>query len=149
MMIHDITEKAGRYKRRKRIGRGPGSGTGKTAGRGHKGAHSRAGHSRKIGHEGGQTPFFMRIRKVGFSNFQFANNYAIVNLGAIAKAFEDGAEVNPALLVKHGLVRDLKLPVKVLAQGELHNKKLSVTAAKFSASAKAKLEAAGGSATEA
>ncbi len=144
MMIHEITEKAGRYKSRKRIGRGTGSGTGKTAGRGHKGAGSRAGYARKIAHEGGQIPFFTRFPKRGFSNAQFRTEYAIVNIAALDARFDDGAEVNADMLVKVGLIRDTKLPVKILGSGET-GKKFSVTAAKFSASAKDKIEKAGGS----
>ncbi|MAX23788.1 MAG: 50S ribosomal protein L15 [Phycisphaeraceae bacterium] len=148
MMIHEITEKVGRHKKRKRVGRGPGSGLGKTCGRGHKGAGSRAGYSKKAAHEGGQMAFFRRIPKRGFSNAMFRTDYAIVNIQDLAKRFEDGAEVNPDMLVKAGLIRNTKDPVKVLGQGEL-SKKLTVTAAKFSESAKAKITAAGGTATEA
>ena len=147
MMIHEITEKAGRYKARKRIGRGPGSGKGKTAGRGHKGRGSRSGNSRRFAYEGGQVAFFTRFPKRGFSNANFRTEYAVVNISALDKRFEDGAEVNPDMLVKVGLIRDAKLPVKVLGTGET-TKKFTVTAAKFSASAKEKLEKAGGSATE-
>ncbi|MEM9790784.1 MAG: 50S ribosomal protein L15 [Planctomycetota bacterium] len=146
MMIHDITEKAGPHKRRKRIGRGPGSGNGKTAGRGHKGARSRAGFSRKLHHEGGQNPFFMRLPKVGFSNVQFALEFAIVNLRVLEARFDDGAQVDAALLAKHGLIRSEKMPVKVLGTGEL-TKKLTLTVAAVSGSARQKVEKAGGSIT--
>ena len=146
MMIHEVTEKAGRHKRRKRIGRGPGSGYGKTAGRGHKGYGSRSGNSNP--HEGGGSPMHVRFPKRGFSNAPFANPVAVVNLKAIDARFEDGADVTPAMLVKHGLIRDTKLPVKVLGFGET-TKKLNVTAAKFSASAKEKIEKAGGTITQA
>lgn len=147
MMIHEITEKAGRYKARKRVGRGPGSGHGKTAGRGHKGAGSRAGHSRRPAYEGGQVAFYTRFPKRGFSNAKFRTDYAVVNLGAIDARFEDGAEVNPDMLVKCGLIRDTSLPVKVLATGET-SKRLTVTAAKFSSAAKQKIEQAGGTVNE-
>jgi large subunit ribosomal protein L15 len=147
MMIHEITEKVGSHKKRKRVGRGPGSGLGKTCGRGHKGAGSRSGYSRKAAHEGGQMAFFRRIPKRGFTNAMFRTDYAIVNIQDLAKRFEDGAEVNPDMLVKAGLIRNTKDPVKVLGQGDL-TKKLTVTAAKFSESAKAKITAAGGTATE-
>jgi len=147
MMIHEVTEKAGRYKARKRVGRGTGSGQGKTAGRGHKGAGSRAGFSRKLAYEGGQIPFFTRFPKRGFSNAQFRTEYAVVNVAALDARFEDGSEVNPQMLVKVGLIRDTSLPVKILGTGET-TKKLTVTAAKFSAAAKEKLEKAGGTATE-
>ncbi|HCD30951.1 MAG TPA: 50S ribosomal protein L15 [Phycisphaerales bacterium] len=148
MMIHEITEKVGRHKKRKRVGRGPGSGLGKTCGRGHKGAGSRAGYSKKAAHEGGQMAFFRRIPKRGFTNSMFRTDYAIVNIQDLAMRFEDGGEVNPDMLVKAGLIRNSKDPVKVLDQGEL-SIKLNVTAAKFSESAKAKITAAGGSVIEA
>ncbi len=144
MMIHEITEKVGRHKRRKRIGRGPGSGTGKTAGRGHKGYGSRSGNSNP--HNGGGTPLFKMLPKRGFSNAMFKKHYAVVNLSAIDARFEDGSEVNPEMLVKHGLIRDTKLPVKVLGSGET-SKKLTVSAAKFSKSAEEKIKGAGGSVT--
>ncbi len=145
MMIHEITEKAGAHKRRKRVGRGVGSGHGKTCGRGHKGARSRSGFSSNGKTEGGQMPLFRRIPKVGFSNARFRKHFAIVNLKAIEARFEDGAEVNPAMLAKLGLIRDTKLPVKVLGGGEV-TKKLTVTVAAYSAAAKEKIEKAGGSA---
>lgn len=144
MMIHEITEKAGRHKRRKRIGRGPGSGKGKTSGRGHKGFGSRSGNSNP--HEGGGTPMWKMLPKRGFSNAMFKKHYALVNVSAINARFEDGAEVNPEMLVKHGLIRDTKLPVKVLGTGET-TKKLTVSAAKFSKSAEEKITKAGGSVT--
>ncbi|WP_432799725.1 50S ribosomal protein L15 [Poriferisphaera sp. WC338] len=146
MMIHEITAKVGAHKKRKRVGRGPGSGTGKTAGRGHKGAGSRAGYSNSGAHEGGQMPLFRRVAKRGFSNAQFRKEFSIVNLKALEARFDDGAEVNADMLVKVGLIRSTKLPVKVLGEGEL-TKKLQVTAAKFSKSASEKIEKAGGSVT--
>lgn len=148
MMIHEITPKAGRYRNRKRLGRGIGSGHGKTAGRGTKGAGSRSGWSGSIraSREGGQTPFFARFAKRGFNNVNFTTRYAVVNIKDLDAAFADGDEVNPDLLVKAGLVRDTKLPVKILGHGDT-GKKLSVTAAAFTASAKDKIEKAGGSAT--
>lgn len=147
MMIHEITKQVGKHKARKRIGRGPGSGHGKTSGRGHKGAGSRAGWSRQrsAGMEGGQMPFFRRFPKRGFSNARFAKVFAVVNLRALDDRFEDGNEVNPEMLVKVGLLRDASEPVKILGDGEL-TKKLNVTAAAFSESAKKKIEAAGGKA---
>jgi large subunit ribosomal protein L15 len=148
MMIHEVTEKVGPHKKRKRVGRGPGSGLGKTCGRGHKGAGSRAGNSRKAGHEGGQMAFFRRIPKRGFSNAEFRTDYATVNLKALEQRFDDGAEVNPDMLVKAGLIRNTKDPVKILGEGDL-TKKLTVTAAKFSEAAKAKITAAGGTVNEA
>ncbi|MEO1235600.1 MAG: 50S ribosomal protein L15 [Planctomycetota bacterium] len=143
MMIHEVTEKVGRHKRRKRVGRGVGSGHGKTAGRGHKGYGSRSGNSAP--HEGGRIPMWKRFPKRGFSNVNFATTFAVVNLKAIDARFNEGEEVNADTLVKLGLVRDAKLPVKVLGQGEL-TKKLTVTAAAFSKSAAEKITAAGGEA---
>lgn len=144
MMIHEVTEKAGKHKKRKRIGRGPGSGTGKTAGRGHKGYGSRSGNSSP--HNGGGTPLFKMLPKRGFSNAMFKKHFAIVNLAAIDARFEDGSEINAEMLVKHGLIRDTSLPVKVLGEGET-SKKFTVTAAKFSKSAEEKITKAGGSVT--
>lgn len=147
MMIHDITEKVGRHKQRKRIGRGHGSGFGKTSGRGHKGAKSRSGYKRRASYEGGQRPFFQRFPKRGFSNAQFRKHYHLVNVKSLEELFEAGDTVDCAVLAAKGLVRDTKLPLKVLGEGDL-TKKLDVTAAKFSGSAREKIEAAGGSATE-
>ncbi len=142
MMIHEITEKVGRHKKRKRIGRGVGSGTGKTAGRGHKGYGSRSGNSNA--HEGGAIPMWKRFPKRGFSNAEFMTHYAIINLKAIDARFQDGEEVNAESLAKLGLIRDSSQPVKVLGEGEL-TKKVAVTATKFSKSASDKITAAGGS----
>lgn len=144
MMIHEITEKAGRHKRRKRIGRGVGSGHGKTAGRGHKGYGSRSGNSNP--HEGGAIPMWKRFPKRGFSNVEFMTQYAVINLKAIDARYQDGEEVNAESLVKLGLIRDTKRPVKVLGEGEI-TKKVTVTADKFSKSAAEKIAAAGGSVT--
>jgi large subunit ribosomal protein L15 len=148
MMIHEITDKVGRYPARKRVGRGEASGSGKTSGRGHKGAGSRSGNSYRPYFEGGQMPFARRMPKRGFSNVQFATQYHVVNLKSLEARLSDGAEVTPESLAEAGLIRDTSLPVKVLGQGDL-SKKLMVTAAKFSASARAKIEAAGGSVVEA
>lgn len=145
-MIHEITEKAGKYKSRKRIGRGHGSGSGKTSGRGHKGAGSRSGYSRRPAFEGGQMPYFRRIPKRGFSNAAFKTEYHIVNVASLQNRFEDGATVDAAALVEAGLIRNTKLPVKILAHGDL-SIKLQVTADKFSGSATNKIESAGGSVT--
>ena len=146
MMIHEITEKAGKYKSRKRIGRGHGSGSGKTSGRGHKGARSRAGFSRRPAFEGGQMPYFRRIPKRGFTNADFRTVYHIVNVASLEERFKKGATVDAATLVESGLVSNFNNPIKVLGQGEL-TIKLDVTANKFSASATTKIEAAGGSVT--
>ncbi len=145
-MIHEITEQVGKHKRRKRIGRGPGSGHGKTAGRGHKGAKSRSGWSGSIHplYEGGQMPFFQRIPKRGFSNVQFARQWAVVNVKLLQTNFADGDTVDAQTLAEKHLVHK-GLPVKILGEGEL-TKKLTVAASKFSASAKQKIEQAGGTA---
>ena len=144
MMIHEITEKSGKYKARKRIGRGHGSGSGKTSGRGHKGAKSRAGYSRRPAFEGGQMPYFRRIPQRGFSNAAFRTVYHIVNVAALQDRFKAGTNVDAAALVEAGLIRNTKNPVKVLAHGDI-TVKLNVTADKFSGSAVKKIEAVGGS----
>lgn len=144
MMIHEITKQAGKYKARKRVGRGHGSGSGKTAGRGHKGAGSRSGYSRRPAFEGGQMTFVRRMPKRGFSNAAFRNLYHIVNVKDLEKRLDDGAEVNVETLAAAGLVRDTSRPLKVLGQGDL-TKKFTVVAERFSASAKKKIEDAGGS----
>jgi len=146
MMIHDITKQVGRHKRAKRLGRGIGSGRGKTCGRGHKGAGSRSGWSGSIraSREGGQMPFFRRIAKRGFSNAKFKKQFSIVNIRTIEAKFENGIEINPELLHGAGLIPNTRIPVKVLGQGDL-TKKLKVTAAAFSKSAADKITNAGGS----
>lgn len=146
MMIHEITEKVGKHRSRKRIGRGHGSGHGKTSGRGHKGAASRSGWTHRPGFEGGQMPLIRRMPKRGFTNVQFRTLYAIVNVQTLQERCEKGAKVDAASLFEAGIIRD-NLPLKVLGHGEL-TKKLDITAAKFSASAKEKIQAAGGSITE-
>ena len=127
---------------RKRIGRGQGSGQGKTAGRGHKGAQSRSGYTRKRGFEGGQMPLHRRVPKRGFHN-PFRVEYAVVNLDMIADRFEAGAVVTPDLLRERGLVREAGAPIKVLARGDV-GKALTVRAHKFSGKAAEKIAAAGG-----
>ena len=128
---------------KKRVGRGHGTGQGTQAGRGHKGAQSRSGYSFKRGFEGGQMPLHRRIPKRGFHN-PFRVEYAVVNLDALSERFADGADVTPDLMRAIGLVRDARLPIKVLARGEV-SKKLSVQAHKFSGKAAEKIAAAGGS----
>ena len=147
MMIHDITSKVGRHTARKRIGRGHGSGHGKTSGRGHKGAGSRSGCSRRAYFEGGQMSWTRRIPKRGFTNAAFKKRYHVVNISLLEERVEDGADVTVEVLAHLGLVRDASLPLKVLGDGEI-TKKFNVTAAKLSRSAVAKIEAAGGSVTE-
>ncbi len=146
MMIHEITEKTGKYKSRKRIGRGHGSGSGKTSGRGHKGAQSRSGYSRRPAFEGGQMQYFRRIPKRGFSNAEFKTVYHIVNLASIEQRFEKGATVDATSLVEAGLIRNFNNPVKILGNGDI-TISINITADKFSASAVKKIESAGGSVT--
>lgn len=147
MMIHEVTKQVGKYKKRKRVGRGIGSGTGKTAGRGTKGAGARSGFGGSIraSREGGQMPLFRRVPKRGFSNFHFAKNFAVINIKALEARFESGATVNPEALVKAGLLANARTPVKILGEGEL-TKKLTVVAAAFSETAKQKITSAGGAA---
>jgi len=142
MELHNLRPATGAKRPRKRVGRGPGSGNGKTAGRGHKGQKSRSGYSRRYGFEGGQMPLVRRIPKRGFFNV-FRVDYQVVNLRDLDRVFADGDEVTPATLLEKGLIRRGPKPVKVLATGDL-SKKLSVVADKFSGSAKSKIEAAGG-----
>ena len=145
MNINEITEIAGRHKRRKRVGRGRGSGMGKTCGRGHKGAGQRSGWTSRGQFEGGQMPTFRRLPKRGFSNVQFATRYGIVNIGSLEDRYEAGAHVTAQSLLEVGLLRTVRYPVKVLGDGIL-TKKLTVDAAKFSKSAMEKIQAAGGDA---
>ena len=128
---------------RKRVGRGHGSGNGKTAGKGHKGQNARSGGGVRIGFEGGQMPLARRIPKRGFNNI-FAKTYAIVNVADLNK-FESGAQVDAEALLQAGLIKKACDGVKVLGNGELE-KSLTVKAAAFSASAKEKIEKAGGKA---
>ncbi len=148
--LHNLKPKPGSKKTRKRIGRGEGSGLGKTSGRGHKGAGSRSGRKRKAGYEGGQNPIHMRMRKLRgphkkqsmpFENFRTKTQP--VNLSDLEERFDSGAEVTLESLREKGLAKR-KDPVKVLARGEI-KKKLEVHAHAFSAAAKEKIEAAGGS----
>jgi len=145
MNIGDITKLAGRHKRRIRVGRGRGSGHGMTCGRGDKGGGSRSGWKQRGMQEGGQMPTFRRIPKRGFSNVQFAVRYSVVNIALLDERFTSGTHVTPLALREAGLVRNMRLPVKILGTGET-KKKLIVEAAAFSATAKAKIEAAGGEA---
>lgn len=143
MELHDLRPARGAKKARKRIGRGPGSGTGKTAGRGHKGQKSRSGYSRRYGFEGGQMPLVRRIPKRGFYNV-FRVEYQVVNLRDLERVFANGDTVSVETLADKGLVRRGKKPVKVLGDGDL-SKELTVRVHKFSASAKTGIEKAGGS----
>lgn len=146
MMIHEITEKVGAHKLRKRVGRGEGSGHGGTSGKGHKGALSRAGWTSRPSYAGGATPFSRRFPKRGFSNADFRVDYHIINLKAISQSFEAGETVDIETLAKKGLVPDTTRPLKVLAEGEL-TKKVTIRAERYSETAKAKIEKAGGTIT--
>ncbi|HJB98395.1 MAG TPA: 50S ribosomal protein L15 [Candidatus Acutalibacter pullicola] len=143
MKLNQLTATPGATKERKRIGRGYGSGNGKTAGKGHKGQKARAGHGQQPGFEGGQMPLQRRIPKRGFNNI-FAKEIVSVNVGTLNK-FEDGAAVDAAALIQAGIIKKSCDGVKILSNGEL-NKKLTVKANAFSEAAKAKIEAAGGKA---
>ncbi len=143
MNITEITTRAGAHRKRKRVGRGEASGTGKTAGRGHKGAGARSGYRRTVLAEGGMFPLFRRLPKFGFNNAQFRTEYQVVNVADLEKRFEAGAHVTPAALEGAGLIRDGRSLVKVLGNGELA-KKLTVEAHRFSSSAVAKIESTGG-----
>jgi large subunit ribosomal protein L15 len=151
MKLHDLSPARGSKHARKRLGRGPGSGTGKTAGRGEKGQKSRSGHTHRIGFEGGQMPLIRRVPKRGFTNI-WRTEYAVVNLAQLEKLFgaggpqDAGNEVTPEALVAHGVTRSGR-PVKVLGTGEV-GRALTVKAHRFSKSARAKIEAAGGSCEE-
>ena len=143
MKLHELSPAPGSVRDVKRIGRGHGSGQGKTAGKGHKGQKARAGRGMQIGFEGGQMPLQRRIPKRGFNNI-FATPYTIINLAALNR-FEDGATVDVEALLKAGVIKSAPNGVKVLGNGKLE-KAVTVKAAAFSESAKAKIEAAGGKA---
>ena len=144
MKIHELTPAADSNKAVKRVGRGHGSGNGKTAGKGHKGQKARAGHGMRPGFEGGQMPLQRRLPKRGFNNI-FAKEIVAVNVGTLEKKFENGATVDIDALVKAGVVKNSFDGVKILSNGTL-NKSLTVKATAFSKSAKEKIEAAGGKA---
>ncbi|MBC1483779.1 50S ribosomal protein L15 [Listeria sp. FSL L7-1485] len=141
MKLHELKPSEGSRKERNRVGRGTGSGNGKTSGRGHKGQKARSGGGVRLGFEGGQLPLFRRIPKRGFTNIN-RKEFAIVNLDVLNR-FEDGTEVTPELLIETGIIRNEKSGIKVLSDGKIE-KKLTVKANKFSAAAKDAIEAAGG-----
>ncbi|MEH7300501.1 MULTISPECIES: 50S ribosomal protein L15 [Neobacillus] len=141
MKLHELKPAEGSRKERKRLGRGIGSGQGKTAGKGHKGQNARSGGGVRLGFEGGQTPLFRRLPKRGFTNVS-RKEYAVVNLDALNR-FEEGTEVTPELLIETGVVSNEKAGIKILAKGNVE-KKLTVKAHKFSSAAKEAIEAAGG-----
>ena len=142
MDLSNLRKPKGATHAKKRVGRGQGSGHGKTASRGHKGAKSRSGFTRKRGFEGGQMPLHRRVPKRGFNN-EFRVEYAVVNLDTLAERFDDGTTVTPELLREKGLIHSARQPIKVLARGDI-SKKLTVQAHKFSGKAAEKILAAGG-----
>ena len=142
MKLHELSPAPGSVKEGYRKGRGPGSGNGKTAGKGHKGQNARSGGGVRIGFEGGQLPLYRKLPKRGFKNY-FATQYAIVNVSDLDKRFNDGDTVNLETLMAAGLIKKSLDGLKVLGNGEI-TKKLTVEAAIFSASAKEKIEAVGG-----
>ena len=146
MKLNELRPAEGSVQERFRKGRGPGSGNGKTAGKGHKGQNARSGGGVRPGFEGGQFPIYRQLPKRGFNNKRFATVYATINVSDLNR-FEDGAIVDIEALLAARVIRKAQDGLKVLGNGEL-NKKLTVKAAKFSAAAKEKIEAAGGSCEE-
>ena len=142
MKLHELRPSEGAFKTSKRLGRGTGSGLGKTSGKGHKGQNARSGGGVRPGFEGGQLPLFRRLPKRGFSNAMFKVEYATINVSDLEK-FEDGAVVTPELLKEMGILKKQLAGVKVLGNGNL-TKKLTVKANKFSSTAKTKIENVGG-----
>ena len=141
MKMHELAPAIGSTKEAKRIGRGHGSGNGKTAGKGHKGQKARAGHGMRPGFEGGQMPLQRRVPKRGFNNI-IAKEWLAINVAAL-EVFEDGTVVDAAALAQKGIIKKANLPVKVLGNGKI-TKKLEVKLNAFSASAAEKIAAAGG-----
>ena len=142
MKLHELQPAFGSTKAPKRLGRGIGSGLGKTSGKGHKGAKARSGGGKRPGFEGGQMPLTMRIPKRGFTN-KWRKEYETINI-SVLNIFEDGMEVGPIELLEYGIINKVLDGVKIMGGGEL-TKKLTVQAHKFTATAKEKIEAAGGS----
>ena len=144
MKLHELRPNDKAFKERKRVGRGPGSGLGKTSGKGHKGQNARSGGGVRPGFEGGQLPLFRRLPKRGFSNAKFKTEYAVINLSDLNK-FEDGAIVTPEILKEMGVLKNQLDGVKVLGNGKL-DKKLTVKAHRFSKTAIEAIEKMGGKA---
>ena len=142
MKLHELSPQEGSVQEKFRKGRGPGSGNGKTAGKGHKGQNARSGGGVRPGFEGGQLPLYRKLPKRGFNNYRFGKCYSVVNVQSLNK-FNDGDVVDCAALLAAGLINKCNDGIKVLGEGEL-TKKLTVKAAVFSASAKEKIEAVGG-----
>jgi large subunit ribosomal protein L15 len=143
MKLHELCPAEGSTTAQKRLGRGVGSGLGKTSGKGHKGAKARSGGGKRPGFEGGQMPLYRRVPKKGFTNI-FGNEYVAINVERL-NDFEDGAVVDTKALLDAGIIKKVQDGVKIMGDGEL-TKKLTVKAAKFTASAKEKIEALGGKA---
>ena len=143
MKLHDLKPAVGATTAPKRLGRGTGSGLGKTYGKGHKGAKARSGGGKRPGFEGGQMPLTMRLPKRGFTN-KWRTEYVAINVDRL-EVFEDGQVVSPVELIEMGIIKKIEDGVKIMGNGEL-TKKLTVQANKFTASAKEKIEAAGGKA---
>ena len=143
MKLHELKPAFGSTTAPKRLGRGVGSGLGKTSGKGHKGAKARSGGGKRPGFEGGQMPLIRRLPKRGFYN-PFRINYVAINVDRL-EVFEDGMTVTPVELIKYGIIKKIDDGIKIMGNGEL-TKKLTVQAAKFTATAKEKIEAAGGKA---
>ena len=141
MKLHDLKPAVGATTAPKRLGRGTGSGLGKTSGKGHKGAKARSGGGKRPGFEGGQMPLTMRLPKRGFTN-KWRVEYATVNVERL-NIFEDGAVVSPVELIQAGILKNVQDGVKILGNGEI-TRKLTVKATKFTQTAKEKIEAAGG-----
>jgi len=144
MKLNEL-QRAPEAKANKRVGRGPGSGLGKTSGRGQKGQKSRSGVSIHAWFQGGQTPLYRRVPKRGFNNARFTVRYATINLSDLNKYFNDGEEVTPELLKEKGIIKKQLNGVKVLGSGDL-DKKLTIKANRFSSTAVTKIESAGGKA---
>jgi len=141
MKLHDLKPAVGATTAPKRLGRGTGSGLGKTSGKGHKGAKARSGGGKRPGFEGGQMPLTMRIPKRGFTN-KWRKEYVAINVDRL-EIFEDGQVVSPVELIEMGIIKKIEDGVKIMGNGEI-TKKLTVVANKFTATAKEKIEAAGG-----
>ena len=143
MKLHELKPAFGSTTAPKRLGRGVGSGLGKTSGKGHKGAKARSGGGKRPGFEGGQMPLVRRLPKRGFYN-PFRTEYVAINVDRL-EVFEDGMTVTPVELIEYGIIKKIGDGIKIMGNGEL-TKKLTVQAAKFTATAKEKIEAAGGKA---
>ena len=143
MKLHELQPAAGSKKARTRVGRGLGSGLGKTSGRGQKGQNSRSGGGVRSGFEGGQMPLYRRLPKRGFNNSVFAKQYAEVNVEQLNR-FEDGATVDPVALIEAGILKNVRDGIRILGNGTLETKNLTVIANGFTKSAEEKITAAGG-----